>query len=281
MIITEAELRASMGLTDPTDIERARMTLAMTIGHAAVRRVLGYDPEQRSGPGELYPRTDQQEEEGQGTWDVNAAHTRVTYEQRRGVNTYLQLARLPVRSVTSVLVDPSAKFGQQSGDFGGGTAWTQGTEFSVEWDEQHSDNVNIGICRSGMLVANGAWPARIGTVKVVYRAGYSHNEFMGPASASSVAADGTITTQGVDASQIKAAALITCMAKYLTLRSFSVSGLTGVHAVGPFSSERLGDYSYSAANPQLAAVIAGMSTDVPPEAAALLQEFVHYGVLVL
>lgn len=280
MIILESELKAALGLTDPDDTQAMRLVLAMTAGHAAIRRHLKYDPEQKVGPAELYPRTDQESESTLGgRWDVNDAHTRVFFEQRRGVDRYLQLARLPVRKIASVLVDPSAKFGQQSGDFGDGTAWTQGSEFSVEWDEQ--DSANIGVCRSGMLVAHGAWPARIGTVKVTYRAGYSQNEFRGPATASSEAADGTITTKGVDASPIKAAALLTCMAKYLTLKSFAVSSLTGVHAPGPFSSERLGDYSYSLANPQMAAIVAGMATDVPPEAAELLSDFVHYGTLVL
>ena len=279
MIVLESELQVSLGLTDPDDLQRARLALAMTTGHAAVRKYLGYDPEQRSGPAELYPRTDQQSENADGVWDVNPSHTRATFEQRRGISTYLQLSRLPVRSVTQVLVDPSAKFGQQSGDFGSGTEWTQGVEFAVEWDEVQS--ANVGICRSGILVAVGAWPAGIGTVKVTYRAGFSQNEFRGPSTASSVAADGTITTQGVDASGIKAAALLTCMAKYHTLKAFAPSQLTGLHPTGPMSSERLGDYSYSAANPQLTALIAGMAVDVPPEAASLLQDHINYGVLVL
>lgn len=273
MIVLESELRTSLGLTDPDDLQTARMALAMTIGHAAVRKYLGYDPEQRVGPAEFYPRRENYDD-SPGIWDVNPSHTRAQWVSSYGTFKFIQLERLPVRAVSQVLVDAAALHGQQSGDFGSGTEWTQGEEFWIEWDQEN-------LCKTGALIANGAWPSGIGTVKVTYRAGYSQAEFRGPATASSTDANGIITTQGVDASAIKAAALLTCMAKYHTLKAFAQSQLTGLHPTGPLSSESLGDYSYSAANPQLAALIAGMAVDVPPEAATLLQDFINYGILVL
>jgi hypothetical protein len=280
MIVLESEMQGALGLTAPTDLQRVRLKLAMDIGHAAVRRFLKYDPEQKVGPAEIYPRRELTgPTSAGGFYDINSGHTKAIWTDSGDLFKFLQLQRLPIRKMVSVLVDPSAKYGQQTGDFGSGTEWTVGEEYFVEWDEQQS--TNIGISRSGMLIATGAWPSGIGTVKVTYRAGYSDNEFRGPATTSAEGADGTITTLGVDASGIKSAALLTCMAKYLTLKSFSVNTLTGVHPVGPFSSERLGDYSWSGANPQLAAVIAGMATDVPPEAAMLLSDFVSYADLVL
>lgn len=274
MIVLESELQIALGLTDPDDLQRARMALAMTTGHASVRKYLQYDPEQRVGPAEFYPRREMFGDDLGGVWDVNAGHTRAEFITGYGVYKFLQLERLPVRAVTEIRVDAGARHGQQSGDFGSGTEWTQGVEYNIEWDQD-------GLCKSGMLIANGAWPVGPGTVKVTYRAGYSQNEFRGPASASSVASDGTITTQGVDASPIKAAALLTCMAKYHTLKDFAQSQLTGLMATGPKSSERLGDYSYTLANAQLSSMISSMALDVPPEAASLLQDFLNYGVLVL
>jgi hypothetical protein len=280
MIVLESELQIALGLTDPTDTERARLALAMAGGHAAVRRKIGYDPEQKEGVAELYPRREVAGADiGGGYWDVNPSHTLALWHTQGDLFKFLQLERLPVRSVTSVFVDPSAYYGQKSGDFGTGTDWTQGDEFYVEWDSQQS--ANVGVCRSGQLIAVSAWPAGIGTVKVTYRAGYSQDEFRGPAASSSIDSAGIVTTQGVDASALKAGTLLTCMAKYMTLKSFSVSSLTGVHAPGPFSSESLGDYSYSLANPQAAALISGMAVDVPPEAMDYLSDFVNYGVLVL
>jgi hypothetical protein len=251
--------------------------LAMLAGHAAIRKALHYDPEQRLGAAEYYPRipTDGGGDYGvEGQWDVNSDHTRAFFETRRGSCRYLQLARIPVRAVTSVLVDPNAKFGQQSGDFGSGTAWTAGEQYAVEWDEP-------GVSRSGILIAYGAWPSSPGTVKAIYRAGYSPLEFAGQATANETDANGFVTNAGVDASPIKVAALLACIAKFHTMSAFSKSQLTGLLVPGAKSSEHLGSYSYTLASGAAAAMLTGMSMELPPEAAQYLEGFVHYGIMAL
>lgn len=278
MIAMESEVRGALGLAPSiTDAQKMRLMLAMATGHAAVRKVLHYDPEQRVGNAELYPRMADEPYGGralEGMWDVNSTHTRANFETYGNRDNKLQLARIPIRSVSLLRVDPSAKFGQQSGDFGSSTDWTQGTEYAVEWDED-------GVCRSGCLIAYGSWPTGLGTIKVQYRAGYSPLEFQGPQAEDSTDADGNVTKAGVDASPVKAAAVIACMAAYHQLAYWSQSQLTGLLTPGPKSSERLGDYSYSIGNPQAAALVAGMMAELPPQAHQLLEPFIHFGIMAL
>lgn len=277
MIVLESEVRAALGLMPSiTDAQQARLMLAVMSGHAAVRKHLKYDPEQRAGNAEFYPRSDTLVGvEHIGEWDVNTQHTRATYANTRGIFRNLQLARIPIRSVSEVRVDYSAYFGQQASDFGTGTEWTQGEDFAIEWDED-------GVCRSGCLVAmNAGWPAAPGTVKVTYRAGYSPLEFAGQATANEMDSNGNVTKIGVDASPIKAACLMTCMAQYHMLHSWSQSALTGLLVPGPKSSESLGSYSYTLASGAAASLIAGMQLEIPPAGQMLLEDYVHMGLMAL
>lgn len=277
MIISEAEARAALGLM-PTisDTEMARLMLAMQSAHAAVRKHLKYDPEQRTGIAEFYPRADTLlDVDHLGEWDVNRGHTHAIMETARGFFANLQLARIPIREVSEVRVDYDAKFGQQNGDFGAGTVWEAGLDYAVEWDED-------GVCRSGCLLAiNSGWPCKPGTVRVTYRAGYSPLEFAGAATESGTDADGNTTHAGVDASPIKAACLAACMAQYHTLAHWSKSQLTGLLTPGPKQSESLGSYSYSLASGSSAALITGLALELPPMAQQLLEPFMHYGLIAL
>lgn len=278
MIALEAEVRGALGLNPSiTDAQKMRLMLAMATGHAAVRKVLHYDPEQRVGNAEFYPRMADEPYGGRaldGMWDVNAGHTRANFETYGNRDNKLQLARIPVRSISLLRVDPSAKFGQQSGDFASGTAWTQGTEYAVEWDED-------GVCRSGCLIAYGSWPTGLGTIKVQYRAGYSPLEFQGPQADDTTDSDGNVTKAGVDASPIKAAAILASMAAYHTLSAWSQSQITGLLTPGPKSSEHLGSYSYSLASGAGAALVAGMTAELPPQAHQLLEPYIHFGIMAL
>lgn len=283
MIITEAELRASLGLTPTiTAAQNARIVLAMSACHASVKKFLRYEPEQKSYSNQLYPRAEVNDaSELDGMWDVDSSRRRAVWQSRYGVFSFLQLEHLPVRQVTSVNVDPSAKFAQQSGDFGGGTSWTQGVEWMVEWDQVANAAGTIGISRTGNLIATGAWPVGTGTVKVSYTAGYSPAEFAGQAMATNLDDGGKITMAGVDASQIKQATLLEGMRYYHAFKAMSLNQLTGTHVAGPLQSERLGDYSYSLASGQQVALLTGMQIAISPEAAMLLEEFQHWGVMLL
>ena len=272
MIVLDSELRVALGLVPTiTDVQTARLMLAAQAGHAAVRKYLKYDPEQKVGPAEFYPRADSYGLSGGDYWEK--AGSKAVQIAASGVFAYLQLQRLPVRVVSEVRVDYAALHGQQSGDFGGGTLWTAGTEYSVEWDYEN-------YCSSGCLIAVGGWPATLGTVKVTYRAGFSPLEFNGPAESSGTDADGKITVAGVDASPIKVACMLECIRAYHTTAAFAQSALTGLLIPGPKQSENLGSYSYSLASGASAAMLTSMGLDISPQAAGYLEEFVNYGVMV-
>lgn len=283
MVVGIAEVKASLNMLETiSDSEMARIVLAMKAAHSAVKKHLAYDPEQKTYSNQIYPRTEcLAGEQVDGIWDVDSKRRRAVWEASYGALQYLQLEHLPVRKVISVNVDPSAKFGQQSGDFGTGTAWTQGVEFSVEWDQTANAAGTIGVCRSGQLVSVGAWPMNPGTVQVSYIAGYSPAEFAGDVEATIVDDGGKITMLGVDASPIKQACLLESMRYYHQFAVFSKSSLTGILVPGPKQSENLGSYSYSLASGQAAALLTGMQIAISPEAAMLLESYRHFGLALL
>lgn len=283
MIVTNAEARTALNLMPTiTEAQQARLILAMSAGHAAVKNHLMYDPEQRSYTKQLYPRAEiNAAGDLEGFWDVDSTRRRAVWEARNGIFSYLQLEHLPVRQVSEVLVDPAALFGQGPDDFGTGTAWTQGVEFMVEWDQKANADGTIGICRTGQLISRGAWPVTPGTVQVSYVAGYSPAEFAGPATVTNTNDDGKITMAGVDASPVKTAALLEVMRYYHLFKTLGMNTLTGLHVAGPLQSESLGSYSYSLASGQQVALLTGMQIAISPEAAMHLEGFVHMGQMVL
>lgn len=273
MIVSDAELRVALGLT-PTisDAQTARLMLAQAAGHAAIRKYIHYDPEQKVGDPEFYPRADSliDIEEFGGAWD-KVGGKGVQIAESRAFK-YLQLQRIPVRQISDLRVDYSARFGQQSGDFPSSTAWVAGRDYAVEWDREN-------YCPSGQVIAMSGWPATLGTVKVTYRAGYSPTEFNGPAATTDTSDNGYITVQGVDASPLKAACLLECIRAYHTTANFAQSSLTGMLVPGPKQSESLGSYSYSLAG-SAGAMLASMAMGISPQASQLCEPFVNYGVLV-
>ena len=148
----------------------------------------------------------------------------------------LILPEIPVTDVASVYEDASARGGQAESDFPASSLLAAGTDYRIL---QHES----GMCRSGILVRIGAgWPARDGTVKVTYTAGWTAAQL-----------------HTGEASPIRLAVL-------LWLRR--LFGRTG-EAAGPVQSERLGDYSVTYA-------VADLNKGMPSECQSLLKPFVHW-----
>jgi hypothetical protein len=83
---------------------------------------------------------------------------------------FLLCPELPVRSITTVHEDTAAYFGQGSGDFPASSLLTAGTDYCLR-------ATTSGISKSGIIERLGSrWPARAGTVQVVYVAGYTAAE---------------------------------------------------------------------------------------------------------
>lgn len=265
MIASEAELRAVLGLTSSiSDDERAMLALVLPGAESAVKRSLKYDPEQRVHD-QHYPLHDQRVDVD-AIWDKSDDTAyRVTGNQSSET---LQLQHIPIRSITTIHQNEDGRFGQNS-QFDADDLLTAGTDY---WLEAEEDN----LCMSGMVYSHGTWATTPGSIKVVYRAGYSPNELRGVAdSAQTVDNDGVITNVGVDGSGILRAVLLTGVKAMNTWAQNKKKTLAGFTA-GPLSSEKMGDYSYSAAN---ALAMSGMQISVPAEAEQELEPYRNWGLL--
>lgn len=227
MIVSKAEILTYLGMTSGTsDADSALVTLLHSKVEGTIKRYLGYDPEQTTfveivPGGSIYRYVDM----SLATYDVIGTSNRAaawTVDHDR-----LQLRHVPVRSITSVYENASAYAGDAPGAFSASAALlTEGQDYYVDWD-------TTGICRSGMLIRVGAWPAVPRSVKVTYVAGYTAAEF-----------DGTGGFEA-DASPIKLA-VITQMGKEFSAAKTSVTK----GGAGVVQSLSLDDYSVSF-NPQL------------------------------
>jgi len=151
----------------------------------------------------------------------------------------LLVPELPLRSITNLYEDTSAYAGQGSGDFAASTELTSGDDFYVQYEP-------AGLCKSGIIHRTaGYWPARNGTVKVVYVAGYTQAEL-----STGIAAD------------IKLACLLGIQ------HAFGQRG----ESAGTIKAERLGDYAVTYAVER--------AGQMPRQAKKLLQPFVSYGKFV-
>lgn len=269
MITSIADLQLMCGLSSSiTEQERAVLTAIHPRVEASVKAFLGYDPEQSAWT-EYYPRHDNAGGlDVGGVWDVNASHTRAVWERFSSASDTLQLRNLPVRTISSLYVDTSGRFGKGSGAFPAATAYTEGTDFWGEYEAQY-------FCASGLLYSYGSWPIEPGSIKVTYTAGYSRLELAGRSTSTTSSDENSeISTKGVDGSGIVAAIATTAVA------AMNRWGLTKKHSgagfVGPIQSESAGDYSYSLASGYLVSLI---GTSLPPEAIEQLNAYRHYGVM--
>lgn len=258
-LIDVSEILLLLGIsTNPTDDERALAVLCTQYATGAIKRYLQYDPTQASRT-EYYPQQDTTPVNAERIFDTN---TTEAFERRvnGSAGMDLQLKHVPVRSITSLNIDYDGRFGTRSGSFGSSTLKTQGVDFWPVFDSV--DSSGNPVCSDGILKSQGLWPQNPGSVKIVYIAGYSSDELRGKDSV-------------IDASPIWEAACEETVRRFLKAKSRAKSALAGFS--GPLTSERLGDYSYTA-NSELMGVLIG-NNDLLPETQDKLSQFVNYGLL--
>ena len=266
MIVPEDTLKLLLGLSSSiTDEEQSFLTLVHPQAEAVVKDWLKYDPEQDDRT-EYLPRHDRAGGAGYGgasVWESTLTHA---YPVSTNGQLTLQVTHIPIRSVANVYVDRSALHGDYATAFADDTEITEGTDFWTDWDQED-------YCFSGNLKSYGNWPSTPGTVKVIYRAGYSSTEFAGTASASSVVGS-TITTKGISGAGIAMAVQSTVVAMFTRAMSMRKKALAGFTA-GPLLSERLQDYSYTVDRQALSS--GGLSVSLPDDARQMLEPYMHYG----
>ena len=260
MIVTNAELKVALGLAaSATDAQEALIDLVLPGAHSSVAEFLCYDPEQGSRT-EFLPVIGADEHASVADlWRSDGTRAFRTRESQ-GVE-LLQVATLPIRSITNLYEDYNARHGANTGAFAAATELTEGEGFWPEYDGVDSDAASV--CRSGLIRrVGGAWPTIPGTVKVVYVGGYDADELNG-------------TDTAINARPIKDAILMTAMKAF---REMTILGKQDHgFAAGPKSSERLGDYQYSLASSPGVVAAASMGIDLTAQAMAKLQRFRNMG----
>lgn len=256
-IVDTSEVLLAMGLTGTvTDKERALALMSATQAEGAVKRFLKYDPVYAERT-EYYPQLDVTRTSRDVIWEVTDTKAFQRFLTLASAN-LLQVQHLPLRSVTALYIDYDGRFGAKSGAFASDTQKIEGTDFWPQYDSVDSSGNKYS--RDGQLKSVGLWPALAGSVKIVYYAGYKAAELRG---------QDTI----IDASPIWTTCLdeaVRRMNKILARGKKTLAGFSGL-----LTSERLGDYSYSA-DPQLLAQLVG-GTDLLPESIERLMEYENIG----
>ena len=225
-IVTAAEVLAELGITAPTTAESTVVANAIIKAEGAVRLFLQYDPLYGAHT-EYHPQQPFQAQISRGIWEVMEQRA-VLRQVSEAATNELQLGHVPVRGSPSVWRDYNGRSGMATGAFPDSSLLTIGTDFWPNYDR--FDSASNPVCVDGILRTIGLWPTTPGTVKVTYNAGYSSAELRG-------------SDRTIDASPIWDACLEEAVRRARRVLVTS-KGKVGVKP-GVFSSERLGDYSYS------------------------------------
>lgn len=255
-----SDLLLELGLDDSaTDNERALAGLCLTKAEGAVRRYLKYDPVQAERT-EYYPNTDFTLQGRATVWETEGDEAFVRRLSDSAVDE-LQLRHIPIRSISSLKIDYDGRSGTRSGSFDDATEKTEGIDYWPNYDMV--DSASNEVCGDGIIRSEGRWPNVPGSVKIVYTAGYTQAELRGQ-------------DDVIDASPIWDAVIDEAARRFIKAKQRSKRKLAGFS--GPMSSESLGDYSYSI-DTKILDKLAGSSTDILPETAHKLEDFINYGWL--
>lgn len=258
-IVDISEVLLDLGLSaEATDEERAIANAAIYRAEGAVRRYLKYSPVLGERT-EFYSASSRNPQRGPGVWEVEGDQA-ILRRLSEAATSELQVRYIPIRSVAHLYVDYDGRGGSRVGAFGAATEKTEGTDFWPNFDGEDDDG--NAICRDGLIRSAGSWSTSPGTVKIVYTAGYSAEEFRGQ-------------KDMVDATPIWSAIVeeaVRRMKKVMVTKK-----TTGVGWVaGALTGERLGDYSYTV-NPAEMQHLLGSVTDLLPSTKEKLCDFVNVG----
>lgn len=249
-----------------TEHERAVADWSLNRAEAAVRRCLRYDPVKTSRT-EFYPLRDFSRGSREAVWEATSTEAYIRRLSEASTNELLVL-HVPVRSSPAIdlRIDYDGRGGTRSGSFATSTKKVEGTDFWPNYDMVDSDGNSV--CRDGIIRSEGRWPVNAGSIKIVYTAGYSAEELHGQDSV-------------IDASPILDAVVVEASRRAKSVFLNKKSTRVGWTA-GAFSSENLGDYSYSVGiTGQALDRLFGGKYDVLPETVDKLADYVHFGEMVL
>ncbi len=258
MIADISEVLLEMGLASgETEEERAIANSSLIRAAGAVRRFLQYDPIQLERT-EFYPPEDILSR-GESVWEVNDNQAYLRHRAGRA-GAVLCMRHIPIRSITSLFIDYDGRAGTRSGAFGASTEKTEGDEFWPNYDGV--DSSGNSFCSDGIIRNQGSWPTVPGSVKVIYVAGYTQEEFHGQ-------------DPNIDASPILETVISEAVRRMKRFFGWKKQTAAG-HVAGPITSESLGDYSYSVDAAAMERILGG-KWDLLGESKERLTEFINYG----
>jgi hypothetical protein len=259
-IVDASELMLILGLSAAaTEEERAVIQGAIVRAEGAVKRFLGYDPVQRSRT-EFYPRRNLSLGRGDYIWETTTTQAYIRQVSDASTSE-LQVQHVPIREVPAIdlRIDYDGRSGTRVGSFAAETLQVEGQDYWPNYEQLDGDG--NGVCLDGIVRSVGLWPLVAGTVRIVYTAGYSNDELHGQ-------------DDVLDAGPIAEAVINE--AKRRVEGAFVRMKKTVGWVAGPFSSESLGDYSYSI-DSSLASKLYGDSKDLTDQSRMALESFVNYG----
>jgi len=258
-----SEVLLDLGLSAAcTETERALAQTALWRAESAVITHLGYNPAQAVRT-EFYPTTDVRTSAGNSSaWEVNEAHA---YQVSRYGSRLLRLRHLPIRrqnaagNAIDLRIDTNGKFGTAASAFGAATQKTEGIDF---WGTYASlDDEGYGVCKDGLLNSHSVWPVEAGSVKIIYLCGYTPAELHGQ-------------SDTIDAMPIVETVVMEAVSR--VHKAASRMKKANVGFAGPFTSENLGDYSYSV-DASITKELIGTGSELLAESMSRLESFVNYG----
>lgn len=264
-ILNASELYPYLDLTagTVTDHQKSLISAAISYAEGVVRSTLRYDPVIGVRT-EYYPSMDLTTDFGPDAWEVNDNVAYIRRLSQEGSDK-LQVAGLPVRETDEqganpidLRIDYDGRAGTQTGAFAVETQQTEGTDFWPNYDL--IDSGGRKMCNDGIIRSYGRWPNTSGSVKIVYVSGYTASELAG-------------TDSRVNAAPIREAVLEEALT--YVHRAWIKRGGVGGWGIGPYTSENLGDYSYSADTTWTRQVLG--SGQISARSAALLEPFINFG----
>lgn len=240
-VVIYSEVVTKLGKTTSiTASQEGLLNFIMPMVEKSVSLLFGVDTFEQETITEFYPRTTYR---GGGGSEINydvVGQRAVPVSVARGRRADLVL-QPPLRSITSLFEDLSARFDQQAGDFAAGTELVEGTDFEFPI-------LKSGICNSGRVTRLGrGWPSKQGTIKVTYIHGYT---------------DAEMNNGGIGAHVKNGMLHMVANEYYETLRQAQSGGVD-------IESERLGDYSVKYAS-------SGSSLSVPPDVRRIMGFATNY-----
>ena len=257
-----SDVQAALGFTSvPNQSDERMLERALDGSAAAIEKFLGYCPVQATYTDALLPCQEKFVNTARdGHWNSNGQQA--FWDGDAGEGEKLFIPNIPLRSITSLYEDRTARAGAGPSAFPASSELTEGDDFYIDAD---SDG---GISLSGIIYRVGfGWPTRARTVKLTYVAGYSEAELAG-------------TADGVNAALLREAAIDEAARRYRQMKN-NAQLASGKISAGTKVSERLGDYAYTTSNSSESDNQASNALHQSLANATIekLQEFMYYGLM--